>query len=122
MRTFRQDPMTTNGWGVWDTDLNAFVVTCEECEGVCGKGATLAEADDDAFDNDSHTDNGDEGSGNTYCDTCYTRLMDEAMREAMAYMPIYAAEQALRDRQTAEDDYLAMADMAFDAARDRGEI
>lgn len=121
-RTFKQDPASRNGWGTWDDELNAFIVTCEECGEVCGQGPTLADADEDAFCNDAHTDGGDEGSGNTYCVKCYERLMDEAMRDAMAHLPTYRAEQAERDRQTREDDLLAQADLAYDAARDRGEV
>lgn len=120
-RTFVKDPTTVNGWGTWD-DALGFVVTCEECGQVVGKGVTIAEAQEDADDNDAHTDNSDEGSGDTYCDGCYTGLMDEAMRDAAAYLPTYRAEHALRDQQARADDYLAQADMAFDAARDRGEF
>lgn len=120
-RTLVKDPTTVNGWGMWD-DALGFVVTCEECGQVVGSGVTIAEAYGDAEDNDAHTDNSDEGSGDTHCDGCYTGLMDEAMREAMTYMPSYRAEQALRDRQAAEDDMMAQADLAFDTARDRGEI
>lgn len=119
---FRQDPATKNGWGSWDTDLNAFIVTCESCNKVVGQGPTIGDASDDAFDNDAHIDNHPEGSGDTNCRECYDAWQDEAMREAMAYLPQYRAEQALRDRQTREDDMLAQADMIFDRARDNGEI
>lgn len=122
MRYLAQDKTTNNGWGTWDDVLVAFIVTCESCGKVVGQGPTLADASDDAFDNDAHTDNSENGSGDTNCRECYDTAMDEAMREAAAYMPIYRAEQALRDRQTREDDMLAQADMIFDRARDNGEI
>lgn len=117
---FRTD---ANGqFGSFDTDLNAFVVTCEGCDEVAGKGATLDEANDDAYDNDAYRDNHPEGSGDLYCRPCVDHYQDEAMRDAMAHLPTYLAEQALRDQQTREDDFLAQADAAYDAARDRGEI
>lgn len=109
-------------WGAFDTERNAFVVDCEECGVIVGQGPTLGDAHEDADENDAYTDRRDEGSGDTFCRECYERLMDEAMRDAMAYLPHYRREQEARAQATREDDMLARADLAFDAARDRGEI
>jgi hypothetical protein len=84
-------------------------IICENCNKVIADHDDPAEAEEDACVANAHHDR---YAGIWVCEPC----ADAAMAEAMRDMPVYAAEEALRDRQTAEDDYLALGDLARDAA------
>lgn len=98
-------------------------ITCEGCKGVIAVADTAEEAAEVAeYEKEADPHRGDTDSGDWECKKC----KDERYAEGMAEARIYEREQESRRMTQADEDareaYLERADLAYDSARDRGEI